>query len=277
MFKIITKPLGCLFSLIFSLLVLVVIVVVGAVVVIDHFAVPGVAALVKEKTGFTMTVGKQDVNLFAGSIDLQGLTITNSSRFAVPGFVDLNEFALQVSLKSLLSDRIDVGTVLVDLKDVTIVKAADGSYNAKVFADALKAAIPASQSTSAQEKPGASGSSKVPPFIIHSLTIKIGTVQYCDYSSGSGTPKVYTVNYSRTFTDVTNLNALALALGKDFTGMGMEFMANMIVSSLTNLNTYLDLANGVLNGAGQAGTQLLNVGQGAAKGTGDLLKKINPF
>jgi hypothetical protein len=137
--------------------------------------------------------------------------------------------------------------------------------------------VPASQSAAAQQQPGASGSSKVPPFLIKSLTIKIGTVQYCDYSSGSGTPKVYNINYSRTFTDVTNLNALALALGKDFAGMGMEFMANMIVSSLTNLNTYVDLANGVLNGAGQVGGQILNVGQGAAKGAGSLINKINPF
>ncbi|MGA2052554.1 MAG: hypothetical protein ABSH19_04505 [Opitutales bacterium] len=277
MFKIITKPLGCIFSLIFSLLVLAVVVVLGGIVVIDHFAVPGAAALIKEKTGFEMTYASQDVNLFAGSIDLQGLTITNSNQFPTPGFVDLNQFTSAVELGSLVSDKVVVDTVVVDLKDVTIVKTSDGVYNAKVFADALKAMVPASQSAAAQQQPGASGSSKVPPFLIKSLTIKIGTVQYCDYSSGSGTPKVYNINYSRTFTDVTNLNALALALGKDFAGMGMEFMANMIVSSLTNLNTYVDLANGVLNGAGQVGGQILNVGQGAAKGAGSLINKINPF
>jgi uncharacterized protein involved in outer membrane biogenesis len=221
------------------------------------------------------------VNIVGGLVDFQGLKITNSNQFPVPDFVELNEFKTTVEPRSLLADRVVVSEVVVDLKNVTIVKTADGVYNARAFADALKAAIPASQSAAAQQKPGASGSSKVPPFIIKTLTVKIGTVDYCDYSSGSGSPKVYNINYSRTFTDVTDIKALAMQVAKDFSGYGMEFMANMIVSSLTSFNTYKDLANDVLNGVGQVGGQVLDTGQsvinGAAKGTGGLLKTINPF
>ena len=281
LFKLITKPIGCLFSLLFSLVFLVVVVVVGGVMVVDHYAGDIAAGIVKTKTGFDLTYAKQEVNLFKGLVDFQGMKLTNSSHFPVPDFVELNQFKTAVEPRSLFGDRIVVDEVVVDLKNVTIVKTADGAYNAKAFADALKAGVPASQSPAAQQKPGASGSSRIPPFIIKSLTIKIGTIDYCDYSSGSGKPKVYTVNYSRTFTDVTDVKALAMALAKDFSGLGMEFMANMIVSSLTDFNTYLDLANNVLNGVGAVGGQLLDTGtstvNGAAKGAGDLLKKISPF
>ena len=281
LFRLITKPIGCLFSLFFSLVVVVAVVVVGSVMLVDHYAADIAGSFLKAKTGFGLTYATQDVTLFKGLVDFQGLKLTNSNQFPVPDFVEINEFKTAVEPRSLLADRIVVDEVVVDLKSVTIVKTADGMYNAKAFADALKAAIPASQSASAQQKPGASGSSKVPPFIIKTLTVKIGTVNYCDYSSGSGSPKVYHINYSRTFTDVTDVKSVAIAMAKDFEGFGMEFMANMIVSTLTNFNTYLDLANGVLNGAGQVGGKVLDMGQGvingAAKGTGGLLKSINPF
>jgi len=281
LFRLITKPIGCLLSLLFSLLILVVLAVVGLVVAVDHYAGEIASTFVKEKTGFELTYASQDVNLFKGLVDFQGLKLTNSSHFPVPDFVDMNEIKTAVEPRSVFGDRIVVDEVVVDLKNVTIVKMADGTYNAKAFADALKAGIPATQSAAAQEKPGASGSSKLPPFIIKSLTIKIATVQYCDYSTGSGKPRVYNINYSRTFTDVTDVKALAMELAKDFSGYGMEFMADMIVSTLTNFNTYLDLANNVLNGVGQVGGKVLDVGQGvingAAKGAGGLINKINPF
>jgi len=281
LFRLITKPIGCLFSLLFSLVILVVLVAVGCVLVVDHYAADIAGTFLKEKTGFELSYAKQEVTLFGGLVDFQGLRLTNSSEFPVPDFVEFNEFKAAVEPRSLLADRIVVDEVVVDLKNVTIVKKADGTYNAKAFADALKAAIPANQSAAAQQKPGASGSSKVPPFIIKTLTVKIGTVDYCDYSSGSGSPKVYNINYSRTFTDVTDVKTVATAMAKDFAGFGMTFMADMIVSTLTNFNTYLDLANGVLNGAGQVGGKVLDVGQGvvngAAKGAGGLLKSINPF
>lgn len=281
LFRLITKPIGCLFSLLFSLVILVVLLAVGSVLVVDHYAADLAGAIVKEKTGFGLTYATQEVNLFKGQVDFQGLKLTNANAFPVPDFVEFNEFKTAVEPRSLLGDRIVVEEVVVDLKNVTIVKTADGTYNAKAFADALKAAIPATQSASAQAKPGASGSSKVPPFIIKTLTVKISTVNYCDYSSGSGSPRVYHINYSRTFTDVTDIKSVAMAMAQDFAGFGMTFMADMIVSTLTNFNTYLDLANDIFKGAGQIGGKVLDVGQGvingAAKGAGGLLKSVNPF
>ena len=68
MFKLITKPLGCLFSLFFTLLVLLALFVVAVVLGVDHFAGDAAVYAVKMRTGFTMAYATQDVDILHGLV-----------------------------------------------------------------------------------------------------------------------------------------------------------------------------------------------------------------
>jgi hypothetical protein len=271
-FKLITKPIGCIFSLIFSLLFLFVVLVVGGIVAFDHFAGEIAAAAVKSTTGFTLTYAKQDVNLFEGSMDFEGLQITNPSRFQVPGFVNFNQVSAKVDMGTLTKTPAVVENVLVDLKTVTIVKGPNDTFNALDFANAAKKAAGQSMAPATGNTTAAGNTTAPSHYLIKSLTIKIGTIEY--YDTGSTTPKTYAVNYNKTFTDVTDVNAVAMTIAKDFAAQGMKFMANVIVGMALNFNTYEDAAKSLLNGVGDAGNAVLKNGQGAVKGLGNSLGKL---
>lgn len=269
MFKLITKPIGCLFSLLFTLLVLVALFAAAVVLGVDHFAGDAAAYVVKMRTGFTMAYATQDVDILHGVVDFTGLTITNSSRFPAPGFVDLNQIRLAIEPKSLVEDKLVVDEVVVDLKTLTVVRTADGEYNFAAFAQALQG-TPAATAQPAATPAQPATAAKIPPFLIHTLTIKVGTVDYCDFKSGSGKPKTYNIGYNRTFTDVTSLDALKVALAKDFAAQGLQFLSDAIISSVLDPSTYLDLASGALKEGGAVGGQVINAGKG-------VINKLNPF
>jgi uncharacterized protein involved in outer membrane biogenesis len=277
MFKLITKPLGCLFSLFFTLLVLLALFVVAVVLGVDHFAGDAAVYAVKMRTGFTMAYTTQDVDILHGLVDFEGLTITNSSRFPAPGFVDLNQIKLAIEPKSLVQDKLVVDEVVVDLKTLTVVRTADGEYNFAAFAQALQGNPAAAQPAATPAQPATTSAAKIPPFIIHKLTIKIGTVDYCDFKSGSGKPKTYNIGYDRTFTDVTSLETLKAQLAKDFAAQGLQFLSDALISTLIDPSTYLNLANGVLKEGGAVGGQVIDAGSNATKELGGTLKKLNPF
>ncbi len=263
----IKKPLGCAFTILAGLFLLLLVLGIVGVVIVDHFAVSIAAHELQQRTGFTLTAGQQDISALSGAVDLHDLEITNPDRFAAKDFLKFNEIKIKAEPTSLLHKRIIVDEVVVDLDSFAMVRNKDGSLNLLALKDGLMGPAPATPAATGTK----SSSPAIPPFTVHSFTLKIKSVKLIDFKSNGGKPQIVNVNYSRTFTDVdeTNYTTAAVQIGLDLKGAGFSFLADALANELLDPTTYLDAAKGiggaVLNGAGT----LLN-------GTGSLLKKIVP-
>ena len=260
---LVKKPLGCLFTILAGLFLLVIVFGVVGVMVVDHFAVNIASHVLKQRSGFAMSAGQQDISALSGAADLHEFEITNPDRFAAKEFLKFNEIKVKAEPTSVLHHRLIVDEMVVDLDSFAMVRNKDGSLNLLALKDGLMppAAAPAA---------GKSGRA-IPPFVIHSFTLKIKSIKLLDYQSNGGNPQLVQVNYSRTFTDVdeTNYSKVAVQIGLDLKGAGFSFLADALANELLDPGTYLELAKGV-------GGAVLNGAGAVLNGAGSLLKKVIP-
>jgi len=254
------KPLGCLFTILGGLLLLVIVVGVVSVLVVDHYAINIASRELKQRSGFTMTAGQQDISALSGAVDLHDLEITNPDRFAAKDFLKFNEVKVKAEPTSVMGKRIIVDEIVVDLDSFTMVRNKDGSLNLMALKDGLMPAPAANKAATV-----------IPPFTVHTFTLKIKSVKLLDFKSNNGKPQVTEVNYSRTFQDVdeTNYTKVAVSIGLDLKGAGFSFLADALANELLDPSTYLDAAKGV-------GGAIMNGAGAVLNGVGNLFKKATP-
>src|SRR5690606_13364533 len=97
-----------------------------------------VAATIRSKTGFAVTVDRLSVNPSTAKVHLGGFLLQNPSGWpeAAP-FVELREFRADADLFPLLRGRLQADEVVVDVAQITLVRNKDGVLNAIAFKDTL--------------------------------------------------------------------------------------------------------------------------------------------
>jgi uncharacterized protein involved in outer membrane biogenesis len=262
--SLVKKPLGCAFTILASLFLLVLVIVIVSVIVVDHFAVNIAAHELQQRSGFTLTAGQQDIGLLTGEADLHDLEITNPDRFAAKDFLKINEIAVNVEPLSVLHKRIIVDKFVVDIDSFAMVRNKDGSLNLTALKDGLLGAAPITTGTK-------TSGNAVPPFTIHSFTLKIKTVKRFDFNSNNGKPQIIEVNYSQTFKDVdeTNYPAVAVQIGADLKREGYSSFENALKDELLDPATYFDAMKSI-------GGEVLDDAGAVLNGAGALFKKIIP-
>lgn len=266
----IKKPIGCVLSIIVGFFLMVLVLGVVTIVVVDYFAVDIAAHELHQRSGFTMTVEKQDIGLLSGSADLQGLKVENPDRFAAKDFVRFNELKAKVEVSPLLKKQIIIDEIVVDLDTLAVVQNKDGEYNFAALQNSLLGGAAAADKKSS--------SMAIPPFTIKKLTLKIHQAKYFNFKTGDGKPKLYDLNYERTFNDVTekNLTSVEVAIGTDLSGKGFSIFLDVLKDKILDPDTYLNAVKGVGGLVGDAAGAVLNGVGNAAKGVGDSLKKLIP-
>ncbi len=270
----IKKPIGCVLSIVVGLFLMLVVLGIVVVITLDYFAMDIAGHVLHQKSGFTLTVAKQNISVLSGSADVQGLQITNPDRFAAKDFIKFNELKGSVEVRPLLKKKIIVDEVVVDLDNLAVVQNKDGEYNFEALQKSLMGG--ASAAPAAGEKK--SSSMAIPPFTIKKLTLKIHSAQYYNFKTGDGKPKTYNLDYERTFTDVneTNLTSVEVAIGTDLSGKGFGVFLDILKDKILDPDTYLNAVKGVGGLVGNAAGAVLNGVGNAAKGAGDLVKKLIP-
>jgi len=252
----IRKPLGCIFKIVGALLVLLVLAGTVGVFLANHYAIPMASEVLKQRTGFTMTASKQDISVLSGAVDLQDFLVLNPDRFTTKEFVDLKEFKMKVEPASLLGKQIVIDELVVNLDSFAVVQSKDGEYN---FEALQKGLIGGAGATTASGKAG----SAIPPFIIKKLTLRIGSAKYFNYKIGDGKPKLYNLNYERTFTDVTqaDLAKVEVAIGTDLSAKGFTVFLDILKDKLLDPGEYINAVKGL--------------GGAVIKGVGDVSKGVS--
>ncbi len=268
----IKKPLGCLLSILASLLLLVLVLVVVGSLVVDYFAINIAGHELKQRSGFTLTAGSQDIGVLHGNFDVKDLELTNPDRFAAKDFVKFNEIQTSVEVSTMLSKRVVVDEIVVDLESLAIVQNKDGEDNFAALQNSLMGATAPADATKKSKTPG------IPPFTIKKLTLSVHGAKYFNFKTGDGKPAIYNLNYTRKFTDVneTNLFSVELAIGRDLDGKGFGIFSEILKDKILDHDTYLDAAKGITNLVGNATGAVLGGAGIALDGAGSLVKKVIP-
>ncbi|HTB62704.1 MAG TPA: hypothetical protein VK737_03870 [Opitutales bacterium] len=260
---LIKKPIGCFFTIVAGLFLLLLVIGIVGVIVVDHFAVGIAAHELNQRSGFTMTVGQQDISALSGAVDLKDLEVMNPDRFASKDFLKFNEIKVKAEPTSVLGKQYIVDEININLDAFTIVRNKDGSLNLKALKDGL---MPASAARS-----NSGPSAGIPPFLVKSFTLSIKSVSFIDFQNKGGKPQVAQINYTQTFTNVDEKNyaTVVLKIGLDLKNAGYSFLFDALKEELLDPSTYLDLAKGI-------GGTVLDSGGAVLKGADSLLQKVVP-
>ncbi len=252
----------------------------GLVLAKNSLAQGAVQGVFKKVTGLDLKIASLNLGIMAGRLDARGIRLNNPPGFVDPVMADMPVLLVDLEPASLFGGSPHLEEVQLELKELIVVKNADGKLNL----DYLK---PAGSQKATSDKPAKAA--KAPQIQIDSLRLKIGKVIYKDYSKG-GNPSVqqFSLNLDETNTNITNVNALLpliiskalfnTTLGKlvnfDISGLASQLDLSGVNFDSLGMGRFKDLsaqaakqAQGALSGA----TKAL---QGAASGSGSAAKDL---
>lgn len=244
------------------------VVVVGAWVGKGLLAKLAVSGGVRLVTGLDASIGSLHVGVFNTSIGVRNLQVRNPAGFADQVMVDLPEIYADYDLGAALKGNIHLERVRLNLKELRVVKNADGRLNLR--------AIKGLES----DTPAPPPSSKAGAFVIDALDLKIGTVTYADYTASPPSVKTFTVNLDEHFEHITNPTVFAgLVVSRALMKTTVAQLANFDVSGVQSMVTQgLRDSAGLVAGtathvATEAASQLQGGATGAAKEAADAATK----
>ncbi len=183
----------------------------------------------RKMTGFPLTLGSVDLELFSSKVDVHDLKLMNPPEFQEQMFVDMPELYVDYRLPSMFSGVPHVNDMLINIKQLVIVKNKTDSNVEK-----LKGIL---------SSPGSTSSSK---YTVDKLRIHVGTVTIKDYSRPKPSARDIKLNLDRTYrniTDSTDISKLVL-----FTVLGNVPLPDIGI----NANDLKQNLGGVTTQAGQA-------------------------
>ena len=199
-------------------------------------------------TGFPLQIGSVNVGLFSSKVDVHDLRLMNPADFEDKLFVDMPQLYVDYQLASMLKKAPHINDMLVNIKQLVIVKNNKGETNAKK----LKGIV----------SPGGGSSKK---YRVDKLRVHVGTVTIKDFSRAKPSERDITLNIDATYyniTDATDITRLVL-----LTVMNQVRLPDIKMDDLKN-----NLSNAAGNAVkGAAGT----VGR-AGKSVFDIFNKAAP-
>ena len=84
---------------------------------------------VAKVTGFPLEIGSMNVSLFASKIDVRNIRLKNPAAYEEPLFTDLPRLYIDYQLPSIISGKNHINNMLVELKEIVIVKKGGGDSN----------------------------------------------------------------------------------------------------------------------------------------------------
>jgi hypothetical protein len=200
----------------------------------------------KKITGFPLTIGSVDLEVFSSKVDVHDLKLMNPPEFTEPMFVDMPELYVDYRLRSMISGAPHITDMLINIKQLVIVKNKTDSNVQK-----LKGVVSGG---------GGSGGSST-KYAVDKLRIHIGTVTIKDFSRAKPYEHSTPLNIDATYkniTDSTDITRLVL-----LTVIGQVHLPDIGV----NMN---DLKKNLGNVTNQAGQAL----QGATDAIGGLFNNL---
>jgi uncharacterized protein involved in outer membrane biogenesis len=199
----------------------------------------------KKITGFPLTIGSIDLGLFSSKVDVHDLKLMNPSDFSEKTFVDMPRLYIDYRLGSMISGAPHVNDMLINIKQLVVVKNSKGETNA----GKLKAVVSSGKSSS--------------KYYVDTLRIHVGTVTIKDFSHPKPTERNVSLNVDATYKNISD--------STDITRLVLLTVMSQVHLPDIGINTE-DLKKNLGEVTNQAG-QALQGAAGAVGGLFDNLKK----
>ena len=182
---------GCLLRL------MVFLVVVGAALSLAWMALLPIAftRAVRERTGFDAEVASLSANPFTGRLLVRGLVVVNPPTFPARDFVQVRSFEADLGWWSLLSERLVIESLTVDVRQVTLVKRGNGTTNLEAFRSGLAGPGPISAATK-------------PAVVIKRLHVRFDTLVLADHTESKPRVRTYKLGLDQQFSNISHLGQL---------------------------------------------------------------------
>jgi len=239
-------------------------IILGAVL---FFAKNAIAKVLIEKgvetvTGLPLKMQGIDLNFMGQFVEIDDLKLYNPAGFPNEPMVHIPEIYVSYDFAALLKGKVHLPELRFALEEFDVVRNEKGELNL----DKLKAIAAQQPKQPGQTQPAKPA--KAAEIQIDRFTLKVGRVQFKDFSTGSPSVKKFDINLHETFTDITNPNALvalvvskalmstsiAMLTGFDVAGLQAS-VTGLVGSSLGRVENLAGASLGQLQGAaGQLGS-----------------------
>jgi uncharacterized protein involved in outer membrane biogenesis len=235
-----------------KLLISIVLVVVALLVILflarNFVARMAVEVGVTKATGFPLRIGSVNVGLWNSQLDVRDLRLMNPADFEDKMFVDMPQLYVDYRLASMLKRAPHINDMLINIKQLVVVKNNKGESNAKK----LKGIVSSGDSST--------------KYSIDKLRIHVGTVTIKDFSRAKPSERNITLNIDATYyniTDATDITRLVL-----LTVMNQVGLPDMKIDDLKkNLSNIPGQAvKGVADAVGNAGKSVFGTFNKAVPG-----------
>lgn len=112
--------MGRLLKVLGGLVLVLVVLVGGTVFFLDSIAASAISTGAELATGVPSSVDRVRIGLISGRFDLTGLEIGNPEGYTTPHFFRLSHLFLELPLRSLLSDTVEVRELVIEGVDLTL-------------------------------------------------------------------------------------------------------------------------------------------------------------
>lgn len=260
----IKKLFSWILPLLVGLLILTIILAFVSIWAANKYTPNFLARQVEKITHFRLSIREPHMRLQAGEVDFQNLTLENPATFPQPDFVDVNQFAVKVRLRSLLTDTIVVDKAALDINKIALVIGKNNKSNATTFVDSLPKS--SDEKATKEKEPATKVKPRKKIFVKH-LTVKLGTVEIADYSSTVAVKEKAAINYERTFENVDDLQDVVGPLVRDLQARGMTLFAKYFAAQV--LKQPLDAVLRATEGVGDVAKGVTGVARGVGTTVGE--------
>ncbi len=186
-------------------IVIIFIAIIFLAAVFKDFLIQGAICKVGSSVlGAPVEIGSFGWNFFTQKIHIRSLRVFNPPGFPNQPLVDISAIDVDYDLSSLIKGHYHFPYIYVDLKEMVIVKNADGQLNV----DALKV----SQKPAGQNSPPSSKDMR--PLSIDLMKLSLGRTVYMDYThSSQPLVKVFDVGFKdKTFKNIKSVQQLSVLI-----------------------------------------------------------------
>ena len=210
------------------------VVIIGIVVLLLVFKNVIIKAAVeggtKKATGLELAIGDMDVGLLKSTVDITDMRLLNPTGFPDKVMIDIPKFLVDVELTSFFKGGAHVETIVLDLKELMVVRNKDRKLNLS----ALKSVSEKQQKGKKPAQEEAKKEKKAPQVVIDTLALKIGKVTYKDYSWGKKPfTKTFTIGINEVYRNITDPKELVnLIIVRALQKTNIAQLANFDLDSL---------------------------------------------
>lgn len=191
------------------------------------------ASQIEKRTQFPTTIRAFTLSgLGDQRVDIEGLNIENPEGYPAPEFLEIDQMSVDVNLKSLMSERIVINELIIDLGTLGMVVDSNGNTNADTFLARLK---PESEQPAQKPKPGEEKEPSVPPqYIIKKVRLQADQLRVVKPGGliRGKTDKTFDLDFEIVDEDVTDIAQVWKPFARELSKRGAIALLPVVAATL---------------------------------------------